>query len=170
MDCRHCCCLRALQQRGAKQWASWWLPGDYLQMKPWCCRLPAVQAFIHRCDLERMRELLDELSDEDREFLMTCFAYENDYIKRLSQKYGMTGSAVLWKKEQILKKLKKAMFSSENPRSYWLRGRMWFRRPRYAILQKPLSLYLVNLLIAVFFLLYSDLQVSLVGWPQSPKS
>ena len=42
-----------------------------------------------------MRELLDELSEEDRKFLMTCFAYENDYIKRFSQKYGMTGSAVI---------------------------------------------------------------------------
>ena len=52
-------------------------------------------------------------TDEDREFLMTCFAYENDYIKRLSQKYGMTGSAVRWKKEQLLKKLKKRFFDQQ---------------------------------------------------------
>ncbi|MCI5700705.1 MAG: hypothetical protein MR308_10075 [Lachnospiraceae bacterium] len=71
-------------------------------------------AFIHRCDLERLHELLDELLDEDWESLMTCFVYENDYIKRLRQKYGMTGSAVRWKKEQLLKVLKKRFLISSD--------------------------------------------------------
>ena len=42
------------------------------------CGVAGFPVFF-RCDLERLHELLDELSDEDREFLMTCFAYENDY-------------------------------------------------------------------------------------------
>lgn len=69
--------------------------------------------FIHQCDLERLRELLDELSDEDREFLMDCFDYENDYIKRISKKYDMTGAAVRWKKERLLKTLRKRFFDQQ---------------------------------------------------------
>ncbi|MDO4650868.1 MAG: hypothetical protein Q4B26_19705 [Eubacteriales bacterium] len=66
--------------------------------------------FIHRCDLERLQEVLSLLSDEDREFLLDCFNYEADYIKRLSTKYGITGSAVRWKKEKLLKVLREKFF------------------------------------------------------------
>ena len=31
--------------------------------------------FLHRCDLERLQEVLSQLSEEDREFLMDCFIY-----------------------------------------------------------------------------------------------
>lgn len=66
--------------------------------------------FIHRCDLERLQEVLSLLSDEDREFLLDCFNYEADYIKRLSTKYGITGSAVRWKKEKLLRVLREKFF------------------------------------------------------------
>ena len=66
--------------------------------------------FIHRCDLCQLQKLLQELSEEDREFLMDCFSYEDNYIKRLSKKYEMTGSAVRWKKEKLLKTLREKFF------------------------------------------------------------
>ena len=66
--------------------------------------------FLHRCDLEHLQEVLSQLSDEDREFLMDCFIYEADYIKRLSAKYGITGRAVRWKKEKLLNALREKFF------------------------------------------------------------
>lgn len=66
--------------------------------------------FIHRCDLCQLQKLLQELSEEDRAFLMDCFSYEGDYIKRLSKKYEMTGSAVRWKKEKLLKTIREKFF------------------------------------------------------------
>ena len=66
--------------------------------------------FIHRCDLCQLQKLLQELSKEDREFLMDFFNYEADYIKRLSKKYEMTGSAVRCKKEKLLKTLREKFF------------------------------------------------------------
>ena len=66
--------------------------------------------FLHRCDLEHLQEVLSQLSDEDREFLMDCFIYEADYVKRLSAKYGITGRAVRWKKEKLLNALREKFF------------------------------------------------------------
>ncbi len=37
----------------------------------------------------------------------------NDYDEKKRRKYGMTGSAVRWKKEQLLKKLKKRFFDQQ---------------------------------------------------------
>ena len=66
--------------------------------------------FLHRCDLEHLQEVLSQLSDEDREFLMDCFIYEADYVKRLSAKYGITGRAVRWKKEKLINALREKFF------------------------------------------------------------
>ena len=66
--------------------------------------------FLHRCDLEHLQEVLSQLSEEDREFLMDCFIYEADYVKRLSAKYGITGRAVRWKKEKLLNALREKFF------------------------------------------------------------
>lgn len=66
--------------------------------------------FIHRCDLEHLQEILSQLSEEDREFLMDCFIYEADYVKRLSAKFGITGRAVRWKKEKLLNALREKFF------------------------------------------------------------
>ena len=66
--------------------------------------------FLHRCDLERLQQVLSQLSEEDREFLMDCFIYEADYVKRLSAKYGITGRAVRWKKEKLLNALREKFF------------------------------------------------------------
>ena len=66
--------------------------------------------FLHRCDLEHLQEVLSQLSEEDREFLMDCFIYEADYVKRLSAKYGIKGRAVRWKKEKLIKALREKFF------------------------------------------------------------
>ena len=66
--------------------------------------------FLDRCDLEHLQEVLSQLSDEDREFLMDCFIYEADYVKRLSAKYGITGRAVRWKKEKLINALREKFF------------------------------------------------------------
>ena len=68
-------------------------------------------ADLHGTSKETISLILGlELSEEDREFLMDCFNYEADYIKRLSKKYEMTGSAVRCKKEKLLKTLREKFF------------------------------------------------------------
>lgn len=65
---------------------------------------------IHRCDLAKLRELLQELSADDRAFLMECFTYEADYLKRLSRKYGVTEATILWRKKKLVKQLREKFF------------------------------------------------------------
>lgn len=64
---------------------------------------------IHRCDLEHLREVLQELPAEDCEFLMDAFSGEG-YIKRLSQKYKMKETAVIWRRKKLVKELREKFF------------------------------------------------------------
>ena len=66
--------------------------------------------FIHLMDLERLQNILAELSDDDREFIMTCFAYETSYIKRLRERFDLTTEGVRSKKRRILAELQKRFF------------------------------------------------------------
>ena len=66
--------------------------------------------FIHRCDLDRLQDVLAMLSDDDREFIMTCFAYETSYIKRLRERFNLTTEGVRSKKRRILAELQKKFF------------------------------------------------------------
>lgn len=66
--------------------------------------------FIHRCDMERLQDLLAELPEDDRDFIIDCFAYETKYIKILGERYGLSPDAVRWKKKRLLKKLQEKFF------------------------------------------------------------
>ena len=59
---------------------------------------------------ETTADFLAELSDDDREFIMTCFAYETSYIKRLRERFDLTTEGVRSKKRRILAELQKRFF------------------------------------------------------------
>lgn len=69
--------------------------------------------YIRRCDMEHLQDILAELSDDDREFILVCFAYETSYIKRLGERFGLTPDAVRWKKKRLLKELQKKFFEEK---------------------------------------------------------
>ena len=61
-------------------------------------------------DLEKLREVLKELSPEDREFILEYFEGENKFFDRMSEKYGLTRNQDIGRKRKILKQLKHRFF------------------------------------------------------------
>ena len=61
-------------------------------------------------DLEKLREVLKELSPEDREFILEYYEGENKFLDRMSEKYGLTRNQVIGRKRRILKQLKSRFF------------------------------------------------------------
>lgn len=68
------------------------------------------EELIHQMDLEKLREVLKELSPEDREFILEYFEGENKFLDRMSEKYGLTRNQVIGRKRRILKQLKSRFF------------------------------------------------------------
>lgn len=60
------------------------------------------ESIIHKCDLERLSEVLDLLSDEDRCFILDAFNTEIKTITALAEKYGITRYAAKTRKEKLL--------------------------------------------------------------------
>lgn len=60
------------------------------------------ESFIHKCDLERLSEVLDLLSDEDRCFILDAFNTEFKTITTLAEKYGITWYVAKTRKEKLL--------------------------------------------------------------------
>lgn len=61
---------------------------------------------IHTWELERLNQLLNELLEEDREFLMACFAEERGSECALARRMGVSRDTVRWRKEKLVKMLK----------------------------------------------------------------
>lgn len=68
------------------------------------------EELIHQMDLEKLREVLKELSPEDREFILEYYEGENKFLDRMSEKYGLTRNQVIGRKRRILKQLKSRFF------------------------------------------------------------
>ena len=56
--------------------------------------------------LSDLRKYMDELPEEDREFLYDYFEGYNDKNRRMAEKYGMSIRQVRYRKEKLLKKLR----------------------------------------------------------------
>ena len=61
---------------------------------------------MHTWELDRLSQLLDELSKDDRDFLLACFADERGSECELARRMGITRDAVRWRKEKLVKILK----------------------------------------------------------------
>ena len=57
-------------------------------------------------ELERLNQLLDELPEDDKEFLLACFAEERGAECVLARKMGVSRDTVRWRKEKLVKMLK----------------------------------------------------------------
>lgn len=74
---------------------------------------PSIEeAFIHQCDLTRLNELLAEMDDADREFLLDCFDMECCALKYLSEKYEISVSSVVRRKNRLLKDIRNRFFEN----------------------------------------------------------
>ncbi|MBO5158029.1 MAG: sigma-70 family RNA polymerase sigma factor [Lachnospiraceae bacterium] len=61
---------------------------------------------MHTWELGRLNQLLDELSKDDKEFLLACFAEERGSECELARRMGVSRDAVRWRKEKLVKMLK----------------------------------------------------------------
>lgn len=61
---------------------------------------------MHTWELERLNQLLDELSKDDKEFLLACFAEERGSECELARRMGVSRDTVRWRKEKLVKMLK----------------------------------------------------------------
>lgn len=67
-----------------------------------------VEAEIfHKMDLERLDMFLMELSDDDREFLLTCFSHDDFTEVQLSEMLNMPRSTMRSRRERLVRLLKK---------------------------------------------------------------
>lgn len=57
-------------------------------------------------ELERLNQLLNELPEEDKEFLLACFAEERGAECVLARQMGVSRDTVRWRKEKLVKMLK----------------------------------------------------------------
>ena len=60
---------------------------------------------LHKIDMERLREVLNMISPEQREFILDCFDAEWGARKKIAEKYNMSTGAVKKRKWKIMKKL-----------------------------------------------------------------
>lgn len=67
------------------------------------------ELIIHKLDLDRLNRCLDELSVEDREFILSVYA-EHGYARRYAKEHSMSEMAVSRKKSALVKKLREKFF------------------------------------------------------------
>ena len=68
--------------------------------------LDLEKQLLHRLDLERLEEVLESISKEERQFILDCFDAERGARKEIAEKYGMTLGAVKQRKRRILEKIR----------------------------------------------------------------
>lgn len=61
---------------------------------------------ILSAEISRLREYLEEFSEEDRVFLMECFSGEYDAISRISERTGISRTTLSSRKSRLIKRLK----------------------------------------------------------------
>ena len=65
------------------------------------------QMTLHKLDMEKLMAVLALIPEEERLFILDCFAAEWGARKEIAEKYGMTIGAVKQRKRRILKKITK---------------------------------------------------------------
>lgn len=61
---------------------------------------------ILSAEISRLREYLEEFSEEDRVFLLECFSGEYDAISRISERTGISRTTLSSRKSRLIKRLK----------------------------------------------------------------
>lgn len=69
------------------------------------------ELIIHKLELDRLNECLDELPVDDREFILSVYA-ERGYARRYAKEHGMSDMAVSRKKTALLKVLREKFFKN----------------------------------------------------------
>ena len=62
---------------------------------------------LHNLMLEQLHNALQELSADDREFLLSLYADDCDSVASLARTLGVPRTTLIYRKEQLLKRLKK---------------------------------------------------------------
>jgi DNA-directed RNA polymerase sigma subunit (sigma70/sigma32) len=58
---------------------------------------------IHKMEIEKLQEILEELPADDREFLYACYSAECYTIPELCKLFGLTRGAVQYRQNKLLK-------------------------------------------------------------------
>ena len=64
------------------------------------------EEIIHKLELERLREVLAMLTEEDRRFILEYFEGEGRFLDELAARYGLTRNQAIGKKKAIIRLLK----------------------------------------------------------------
>ena len=64
---------------------------------------------LHHIYLDQLKKAMDELPEDDREFLYAVFADYFDAEKRIAKKLGLTRSQVQYRKRKLVADLRKRM-------------------------------------------------------------
>lgn len=67
------------------------------------------ELIIHKLEIDRLNECLEELPAEDREFILSVYA-ERGYARRYAKEHGMNEMAVSRKKAALLQTLREKIF------------------------------------------------------------
>ena len=70
---------------------------------------PAVnieEECIHQMELDRLREVLSMISEEDRCFILEYFEGEGKFLDALANKYGLTRNQAIVKKRKLIRLLR----------------------------------------------------------------
>lgn len=66
------------------------------------------ETVIHNWELEKLDICLNELSADDREFIIAVFSEERGTIFKMAKEMGIPRSTLMYRKEKILKSIKKS--------------------------------------------------------------
>ncbi len=72
--------------------------------------IDVAEEVLHRMDLDRLREVMQELPEDDQEFLMVYFEEENFGDTRVAKRLGIPRQTVQYRKKKLLKVLRKKFF------------------------------------------------------------
>lgn len=67
------------------------------------------ELIIHKLELDRLNECLEQLPAEDREFILSVYS-EHGYARRYAKEHGMSDMAVSRKKAALLRTLREKFF------------------------------------------------------------
>lgn len=63
---------------------------------------------LHNIRLEKLRVFLEELQEEDREFILDCFESSRVQTERICNKYGITARQIFYRRQLIMTMLRKS--------------------------------------------------------------
>ena len=68
------------------------------------------EMIIHKFQMEKLNKVLGELSDEDREFLLSLFSFDSGGVSKLARVLGIPRETVRDRKKRLLKTVREKFF------------------------------------------------------------